>query len=87
MIPPRDTITAQYSAAAPAIDAASVLSRPTTGGRWPPRSQPSEPPRPLARFIGRRAETTAKILPATPWRLAANGHRLVASTTGSIQSP
>ena len=87
MIPPRDTITAQYPAAAPAIDAATVLSRLAAGGRWPPGSHPSEPRRPLARFIGRRAETATKIPHATPWRRAANRHRLVASTTGSAQSP
>jgi hypothetical protein len=87
MIPPRDTITAHYPAAAPAIDAATVLSRLAAGGRWPPGSHPSEP-RPLpARFIGRRAETITKIPLPTPRRLAANRHRLVASTTSSAQSP
>ena len=87
MIPPRDTITAQYPAAAPGIDAATVLSRLAAGGRRHPGSHPSELRRPLARFIGRRVETSTKITPATPWRLAANRQRLVASTTGSAQSP
>jgi len=83
MIPPRDTITARYPAAAPDIDAATVLSRLAAGGRWPPRSHPSEPRRPPARFIGRRAETVTKIPIATTSRLAVNRHRLVAAITGS----
>jgi hypothetical protein len=87
MIPPRDPITAQYPAAAPAIDAATVLSHLAAGGRCQPGSQPSELRRPLAPFIGRRAETPTKIPPTAPRRLAANRQRLVASTSGSTQSP
>ena len=87
MIPPRDPITAQYPAVAPAIDAATVLSRLAAGGRCHPGNHPSQLRRPLAPSIGRRAETPTKIPPAAPRRLAANRQRLVASTTGSIQSP
>ena len=87
MIPPRDTITAQCPAAAPAIDAATVLSRLAAGRRYHPRSHPSELRRPLAPFISRPAETVTKIPPAVPRRVAANRQRLVASTTGSAQSP
>ena len=87
MIPPQGPITAQYPAAPPAIDAATVLSRLAAGGRRHPGSHPSELRRPLAPFIGRRAEMVTKIPPAAPRRLAANRRRLVASTTGSAQSP
>jgi hypothetical protein len=87
MIPPRGPIRAQYPAAPPAIDAATVLSRLAAGGRRHPGSHPPELRRPLAPLIGRRAETSTKIPPAAPWRIAANRQRLVASTTGSAQSP
>jgi len=87
MIAPQDTTTAQYLAAAPGIDAAAVLSRLAAGGRCHPGSHPSEPQRPLAPFISRRAETSTKIPPAAPRRLAANRQRLVATTTGSAQFP
>src|SRR6266852_3482309 len=80
MIAPRDTITAQHSTAAPAIDAATLLSRLAAGARCHPGSHPSELRRPLAPFISRRVETPTKILPAAPRRLAANRQRLVAST-------
>ena len=83
MIPPRDSLTAQDSAAPPTIDAAIVVLRLAAGARC----HPSEPRRPLAPFISRRAETTTKILPASPRRVAANRQRLVASTTGGVQSP
>ena len=87
MIPPRDTITAQHSTAAPAIDAATVPSRLPAGARCHPGSRPSELRRHLAPFIRRRAETATKIPPAAPRRVAANRLRLVASTTGGVQSP
>lgn len=87
MIPLRGPITAQYHEAAQAIDAATVLPRLAAGARWHPGSHSSELRRPLARFIGRRAETSTKIPPATTRCLAANRQRLVASTTGSAQSP
>ena len=84
MIPPQGPIRAQYPAAPPAIDAATVLSRLAANDRRHPGSHPSELRRPLASFI---AETSTKILPAAPWRIAVNRQRLVASTTGSAQSP
>ena len=87
MIPPQDPITAQYPAAAPAIDAATVLSRLAAGRRYHPRSHPSELRRPLAPFTSRPAKTVTKIPPAVPRYVAANRQRLIASTTGSAQSP
>jgi hypothetical protein len=42
MIPPQSPISAQYPAAPPAIDAATVLSRLAAGGRRHPGSHPSE---------------------------------------------
>jgi len=84
MIPPQGPIRAQYPAAPPAIDAATVPSRLAAGDRRHPGSHPSELRRPLAPFI---AETSTKILPATPWRIAVNRQHLVASTIGSAQSP
>jgi hypothetical protein len=87
MIPPQGPIRAQYPAAPPAIVVDTVLSRIAAGGRPHPGSHPSELRRPLAPFIGRRAETSTKIPPAAPWRIAENRQRLVASTTGSAQPP
>ena len=87
MIPPRDPITAEYPAAARAIDAATVPLRLAAGAKCHPGTHPSELQRPLARFISRRAETPTKILPEAPPRVVANRQRLVASTTGGVQSP
>jgi hypothetical protein len=86
MIPPRDPITAEYPAVARAIDAATVPPRLAAGAKCHPGTHPSELQRPQARFISRRAETPTKILPAAPRRLASNRLRLVASTTGGVQS-
>jgi hypothetical protein len=63
MIPPRDTLTAQLSAAAPAMDAATVRSRRAAGARCHPGSHPSELRRSLAPFISRRAETPTSMQP------------------------
>jgi len=87
MIPPQGPIRAQYPAAPPAIDAATMLSRLAAGARCHPGSHHSDLRRPLALFISRRAETVTKIPPAAPRRLAANHQRLVASTAGNAQSP
>jgi hypothetical protein len=84
---PQGPIRAQYPGAPPAIDAATVLSRLAANDRRHPGSHPSELRQPLAPFIGRRAETSTKIPPAAPRRIAANRQCLVASTTGSAQSP
>ena len=83
MIPTRDPITAQYPTAAPAIDAATVLSCLAAGARCHPDSHPFELRRPTTRFISRRAETVTKIPPVAPRSVAANRQRLFASTTGS----
>jgi hypothetical protein len=87
MIPPRDPIKASFPPAAWAIDAATVLARLAAGARCHPDSHPSEPRRPLAPSISRRAETATIIRPAAPRRVTANRQRLIASITGSAQSP
>jgi len=83
MISPPDPIRAQYPAASPAIEAATVLSRLAVCVGHHPGNHPSEQQRPAPPFVSRPAKIINKIPPVDPRSLAANRQRLSAPTAGS----